>query len=274
MIPAAKVANEPAAPDPSLVMNDDMPPGHKQYTVNTFARMDDAAELTEGVDVDVSQQFRTNTLTIDPPEHGSVITYSKRLRRRSGDASIMTNGGKLLGISLRARMAKDIIVLYDGFSNSTPGTGAALDITHFSIVNAFLMTDNDTDFGPAPQPYNAALHAQGIRDIVTQITDTAPRGTTVGFTDEMLRRWWKGRDRVYGNTIWHSGYILANATPDAKGALFNPDALLLVHEGESEPVEEVDNTARLVEIGLFQSWGEAERVDPWGYELFHDATAT
>ena len=43
---------------------------------------------------------------------------------------------------------------------------------------------------------------------------------------------------------------------------------------DAESTEEIDNSLRARELGIFQTWGEAERADPYGVEMFFDATAT
>jgi hypothetical protein len=278
----AAIAHEPAAVDPSLVKNSEIPEGHFQGRITTFARLDAASPLQEDVDVGASQQFKTNTLTIEPSEHGNIITYSKRLQRRQMDADIQATGSKQLGVSLREREAKDIIALYDGFSKSGPGTGQTLDLTDFRSAYAYLTTDNVSasgnrgDYGPCPLPLVAALHSEQISDLILDITDATTDGTSArtGLSAEMLQRWWRGRDRVYSIEVFHSGYIVADSTPNAKGALGNLEsALELFHEGKVDPYSEVNGSARWVEIGLFGSWGEGERADLHGVEIFSDVTA-
>ena len=48
----------------------------------------------------------------------------------------------------------------------------------------------------------------------------------------------------------------------------------MVMEGETEPTTEEDTSNRLVEYGLFQSWGESEIADSHGIEVASDVTAT
>ena len=71
----------------------------------------------------------------------------------------------------------------------------------------------------------------------------------------------------------HSGYI-ARSGNDAKGAIFHENALREIEEGEVDVTEEGDNSLRVIEHGMFKSWGEAERADAHGVEVFSDAAAT
>ena len=43
---------------------------------------------------------------------------------------------------------------------------------------------------------------------------------------------------------------------------------------EAEVTEEDDNSLRAIEYGIFQEWGEAERVDVHGVEIYSDTAAT
>ncbi len=279
MIAAARDAFEAAAPDPDLIGSERMPTGHKTWNVLTYERLVDASALTEGVDLAQSQQLVVATANIEPSEHGIIATVSNRLIRRQGDKNIISGVGRMIANSLRRRMAKDVVALYDGFTASTPGASLALDITHFRGSVAQLMTDEEnadgsSAYGPAQPPWHASLHAEQISDIIVDITDTAPRGTTSGFTDDLLQRWWKGSDRLYGVQAFHSGVILGDVNNDAKGGLFSRSALHMVIANDADATEEIDNSLRAREYGVFQEWGEVEVADPHGIEIFSDVTAT
>lgn len=275
LVAAAMEAFEPAAPDPDLISSQRIPAGHKQWDIQTVARMADAAALTEGVDLAQTQQLFVNTVQITPTEHGIIATVSKELIRRQGNMSVMPVVGSLIGNSLRRRMAKDVIALYSGFSkDGGGGAGAALDITHVRGSTAYLLTDNDSEYGPAQLPLHGALHIEQISDIILDITDTAPRGTTTGISGDMLQRWWRGTDRLYGAQFFHSGNIARDSGDDAIGFYGNPAAAAIVMANEAEATEETDNSLRAIELGMFQSWGESEVVDWWAVNITSDAAAT
>ena len=279
VIASAKEAFEPAAPDPDLIEGERIPTGVKQWDISTYARLTDAQALTEGVDLSSVQQLATNTLQLTPAEHGILVTLSNRLIRRQGDSSVVTVAGRQIGASLRRRMAKDVIALYDGFSKSIVGSTNAIDITHFRGAAAYLLTDNNTSFGPAPMPLHAALHIEQISDIISDLTDAS--GTSAGrapfssgLSEEMVQRWWRGSDRLYGIPIFHSGNISRDSGDDAKGAIFASGALYMVVANDADVTEEDDNSLRAREYGIFPEWAEGERADPHGVEVFSDAATT
>lgn len=275
LIAAARVAFEPAAPDPDLIKVERIPIGHKDWSVLTWARLAQATALTEGVDLAQSEQLVTAAVTITPTEHGIMGQVSKRLVRRQGDASVTATLGTLLANSLRRRQANDVIALYDGLSKSIVGAGSTMDVTHFRGGVAYLLTDNDVAYGPAPMPLRGAFHIEQISDIILDITDPgAVVSSRFGLSADMLTRWWKGSDRLYSVQVFHSGNIARDAGDDAKGAIFAETALEMVMANEAEPTEENDNSLRATEYGIFQEWSEAEIADPHGIEVFSDAAAT
>jgi hypothetical protein len=275
-ISSAMLAFEPAAPGPDLVESERIEVGTKQWDISTYARLSAATALTEGTDLSQVQQLVTATLQITPSEHGIIVTLSKRLIRRQGDSSVVGVAGEQSAGSLRRRMDLDVIALYDGFSKSIVGASNQMDITHFRGGVAFLLTDNDSAFGPAPLPLRAALHIEQISDIILDISDpgTAAGSRPAGFGDELLQRWWRGNDRLYGISIFHSGNIPLDSGSDAKGAIFARNAIYMVIANDADVTEEPDNSARIIEYGIFQEWGEGERASPHGVEVFSDASAT
>ena len=242
----------------------------------TYARLTTAQALSEGVDLTASQQLVTNSLSITPSEHGIISTISKRLVRRQGDSSVVSTAGTMIANSLRRRMALDVIALYDGFSKSVVGAGSALDVTYFRGAISYLMTDNSSSYGPAPMPLRAALHIEQISDIILDISDpgTAAGGRPAGFGDDLLQRWWRGNDRLYGVQVFHSGNITRDSSDDSKGAILAEGALALVMANDADATEETDNSLRAVEYGIFQEWGEGERADVHGVEVYSDTAAT
>ena len=275
VIASAKEAFEPAAPDPDLIESERIPTGVKQWDISTYARLTDAQALTEGVDLSSVQQLATNTLQLTPAEHGILVTLSNRLVRRQGDSSVVSVAGRQIGSSLRRRMAKDVIALYDGFSKSIVGSTNAMDITHFRGAAAYLLTDNNTSFGPAPMPLHAALHIEQISDIIADLSDPGTVASSrFGLSADMVQRWWRGSDRLYGIPIFHSGNISRDSGDDAKGAIFASGALYMVVANDADVTEEDDNSLRAREYGIFQEWAEGERADPHGVEVFSDAATT
>ena len=278
MIAAAVLAFEPAAPNPDLVKMDQLPEGHKQYNSSIYARLSTANAVAEADDLAQVEQLVANPITIDPTEHGILTTLSKRARRRQGDSNVASVAGEQMGGSLRRRQDLDVIAIYNTFTKSVVGAGSPLDITYFRGTIAYLITDNNSAYGPAPMPVHSALHAEQISDIILDLTDIS--GTSAGrapfsggLSEDLVQRWWRGNDRLYGTPIFHGGNITRDTDDDSKGAIFHQNAIVMVEEGEADPTEETDESHRLTEFGIFKSWGEALQIDVHGVEVYSDTVA-
>ena len=68
----------------------------------------------------------------------------------------------------------------------------------------------------------------GYADIIADISDPGTTEARTGLSAEMLQRWWRGSDRLYGIPIFHSGNISLDSSNDAKGAIFAQEALYMV----------------------------------------------
>ena len=125
-------------------------------------------------------------------------------------------------------------------------------------------------------PLHAALHIEQISDIILDISDpgTAAGGRPAGFGDDLLQRWWRGNDRLYGIPIFHSGNISRDSSGDSKGAIFAKEALVMVMANNADVTEETDESVRAVEVGIFQEWSEGERADAHGVEVYSDTEDT
>jgi hypothetical protein len=271
----AIMANEPAAPGPDLIESETIPQGTKSWDILSYARFSNAGGLTEGVDLTVSQQLVSASLTLTPSEFGILAQASHRLARRQGDASIAGAVGRMVGASLRRRQDSDVIDLFDGFSKSTPGATNTLTTTHLRGIYAYVRTDNDSTHGPAPLPLVGDLHVEQFSDIVLDLVGTT--GTHPmpdGFSAEVLQQWWMGRHRLYQIQLFEGGNIPRDTAGDSKGAIFAKQALYMVVGSNADMTEEIDNSLRATEYGAFQEWATGERSDTWGVEVYSDTAAT
>ena len=282
VVAAAKSAFELASPSPDLVENERIPQGVKQWDNLVYARLQMAQALTEGVDLAENAQLVANSTSITPSEHGMIVSLSKRLIRRQGDANVVGVAAKNLATSLRIRQASDVIAIYDTFTKNIAQANSPLDITYFRGGVAYLLTDNaraddqSSTYGAAPMPLNSALHIEQISDIILDVSDpgTAAGNRPTGWGEEMLQRWWRGSARLYGVRLFNDQVILRDTSGDSKGAILNAGAIKLVMANNADATEEPDNSARITEYGIFQEWGEALQIDPHGIEVYSDTAAT
>ena len=280
IIIASAIANiEPAGPTNQLVSRYDIPKGAKQVNIPIWGR-NDAAALTEGVDISTPQQLSVTVQSITASEHGIMTFVSDRLTRQNNE-DILSHVGDVQGGALGRLLEDDLIVLFDGFSNSIGSAGSYLTFYHVAGAVSYLKTDNDSSYGMAPGTPNGVFHPEQIRAFVQEMTGIQGGGSTgmaaqpipEGVTAEVVQNYFRGNENVFGVPIYQSGVLSRDGSGDTKGAVFVPQAIALAMAHEMEAEQERDASLRGTEVVMVGEWGEAEVADPWGVEMLGAADA-
>lgn len=280
---ADAIANiEPAGPSAALVSRFDLKKGQTQINLPLWGRLS-AAALTEGVALQAAQQVTVTVRNLTATEHG-ILTFISDVLKRENNDDIMAEVGMMQGLAVGRLRESDIVTLYDSVTGkSIPGTGEKLNFRTLAGAMAYLRTDNDTSFGPAPGPrFNAVLHPEQIRQLVEEETGMQSGGSSKtgmaqgvrpqGPSEEVIENYWRGREMRFGFNIWESG-VIARSGNDAKGAIFTPQAFALTMAKEIDAEDDRDIRARGTDLVTVATWGESEVVDDWAVEIFSDATA-
>ena len=280
IIIANAIANiEPAGPTNQLVARYDIPKGAKQVNVPIWGR-NDAAALTEGVDISAPQQLSVSVTSITASEHGILTFVSDKLTRQNNE-DILSHVGEVQGGALGRLLEDDLIVLFDGFSNSIGTAGSFLTLYHVAGAVSYLKTDNDSSYGMAPGTPNGVFHPEQIRGFVQEMTGIQGGGTTgmaaqpipEGITAEVVQNYFRGNEKAFGVPIFQSGVLSRDGSGDTKGAVFVPQAIALAMAHEMEAENERDASLRGTEVVMVGEWGESEIADPWGVEMLGAADA-
>ena len=280
IIIATAIANiEPAGPTNQLVARYDIPKGAKQVNVPVWGR-NDAAALTEGVDISAPQQLSVSVTSITASEHGILTFVSDKLTRQNNE-DILSHVGEVQGGALGRLLEDDLIVLFDGFSNSIGAAGSFLTLYHVAGAVSYLKTDNDSSYGMAPGTPNGVFHPEQIRGFVQEMTGIQGGGTTgmaaqpipEGITAEVVQNYFRGNEQAFGVPIFQSGVLSRDGSGDTKGAIFVPQAIALAMAHEMEAENERDASLRGTEVVMVGEWGESEIADPWGVEMLGAADA-
>ena len=280
IIIASAIANiEPAGPTNQLVSRYDIPKGAKQVNIPIWGR-NDAAALTECVDINTPQQLSVTVTSITASEHGIMTFVSDRLTRQNNE-DILSHIGDVQGGALGRLLEDDLIVLFDGFSNSIGAAGSYLTYYHVAGAVSYLKTDNNSSYGMAPGTPNGVFHPEQIRAFVQEVTSIQGGGTTgmaaqpipEGITAEVIQNYFRGNEKIFGVPIYQSGVLSRDGSGDTKGAVFVPQAIALAMAHEMEAEQERDASLRGTEVVMVGEWGESEVADPWGVEMLGAADA-
>jgi hypothetical protein len=268
---------EPAGPTNQLVSRYDIPQGAKQVDIPIWGR-NNAAALTEGVDIATPQQLSVTIKSVTSSEHGILVFVSDRLTRQNNE-DILSHVGDVQGAALGRLLEDDLVQLFPGFDNQIGSAGNALTLRQIAGAVSFLKTDNSADVGIAPGQPNGVFHPEQIRRFAQEVTSIQAGGSggmaaqpiPQGITEDVITNYFRGNERFFGVPIFESGVIGRDSGDDAKGAIFVREALALGMAHEMEAEEERDASLRGTEMVMVGEWGEIEVSGVWGVEMVGDA---
>ena len=268
---------EPVAVMKELVTTYDIPAGHYQVSVPIWDRMS-AAALTEGVDLFSPTVVAATVRNVPASEHGILTFVSDRLQHQNNE-DVLAQIGVQHGNALGRLMDDDLLVLVDGFSLSAPGAGLAATFLHITGAISQLNSAQSTTFGPVPSQPNCVLNPEQIRRMVQEVAGMQAGTTTgmsanpipTGISEDVIKRYWRGNDALFGVPIFMDGNIAIDGSGDSKGGVFAREALALAMEQEVRVGDEPDISLRGTEIVSVGVWGELEIVDQWGVEIYSAA---
>ena len=275
IIIANAIANvEPAGPANQLVSRYDIPSGSKQLNIPIWKR-NDAAALTEGVDISVPQQMDANVVTVTGDEHGILIFASDRLIHQNNE-DVLAHVGTVQGNALGRLLDTDLVTLYASLSKTILASAAEGSIIDLAGAVSYLRTNNDSDYGPAYGELSAVLHPEHIRRLAMETAGILGSATALtaggaptyqgGLSEYVVKNYYRGTFGIFGVSVYEDGNITTS-----KGGVFQKEAFALAMESELEAEQERDASLRGTEVVMTGIWKEKEIVDPWGV-LWHGAT--
>lgn len=276
---ADAIANvEPAGPTAGLVTRYDLAQGQTQKNIPLWGRLT-ASALTEGVEINAAQQVSVTVRNVTASEHG-VLTFVSKVLQRENSEDVLSEVGMMQGLALGRLRESDLVTLFDSVTGlSIPGAGNNITFPDLAGAVAYMQTDNNSSFGPAPGgTINAVLHPEQIRRLVEEDAGIGAGGSTMatgarpdGPSNEVINNYWRGQEQRFGVQIWSSGIISRDGSGDAKGAIFSPQAFALCMAQEIEADDDKDIRSRGTDIVTVGTWGETEIVDEWAVEAYSAA---
>ena len=273
IIIANAIANvEPAGPANQLVARYDIPSGSKQLNIPIWKR-NDAAALTEGVDISVPQQMDATVVSVTGEEHGILIFASDRLVSQNNE-DVLAHVGTVQGNALGRLLDTDLVTLYASLSKTILASAAEGSVVDLAGAVSYLRTSNDADYGPAYGELNAVLHPEHIRRLAMESAGIIGSATAVtsgttyqgGLSEDVIKNYYRGTFGIFGVSVWEDGNITTS-----KGGIFQKEAFALAMESEIDAEQERDASLRGTEVVMTGIWKEKEVVDAWGV-LWHGAT--
>lgn len=228
---------------------------YSEATMATLGELDDLQ----------SQAFTPSVLaTLTPAEKGAQF-FLPDLRVESDPMGVRNDAAMELGMAIAETINTDIL---GNFSSLTAGTigsaGTTITWGHFFAGVSVLRN------AKAPAPYRAVLHVYQWHELAKAASiATATTAAAPEFTDEVTRQWYVGR--AANVDIFITSDITADASDDAYGAIFSPQALALDTRRAPRLEPERDASRRGWELNMTAVYAHGVWRPEWGVAMHFDA---
>lgn len=220
--------------------------------------------LTEGAPIGSVQQLSLSSATLSAVKYGAkVFLTDEALDRasRSGNEDLIAEAGYELGQAIGVQVDTLLVSLFDGFSTAVGSAGTELTVAEFGKAITALRTNN------APTPYAAVLHPKQAYNLFADLK--VPSTSAARSLEQVTARpFFEGY--VLGVPVYTSSNISVDASDDAKGAMFNRDAIAFGLEQDVR-IETERELGTGWYVAATMRFAYVERKDLYGVEMLYDA---
>jgi N4-gp56 family major capsid protein len=219
-----------------------------------------AAGLTEGSDM-TSTTVSTSSVSVTVGEVGAQVFLTDMAAMGAGNPA--DELGTVLGNAIATKMDKDVIALFDGFSNALGGTTTELSVSYLFQAAAILRANK------APGRLVGIFHPYQVYALKANLTNTFANPNGGDLQNEAMRTGYVGT--IAGIDIFESSNITIDASGDAKGIVMASEAIAMAMKRDFNMEPERDASNRGFELNATAIYGVAELDDDYGVEMYFDA---
>ena len=245
-----------------LVRNYTIAGGGKSVEVPIYPTVS-ASAVSEASDLS-NTAINPSSVTITASEVGIMTTLTD-LARNSASRNVAQDIGRVFGEAIARKIDLDLTALFDGFSTSVGGSGAALSADTVAQAHANLRNNS--------VPMNdlaLVIHPMVAHDLKRGMTNTYA-GLDTDISNEALRSGFIGT--LFGVPVFETANMANTGTAgDYKGAMFHRDALGLAMMQDLKIEVQRDASLRADEIVATAVYGVAELQDSYGIEILADSS--
>lgn len=272
MVASARTVRDYDAVVPKTVDRQTLANGTGMSWIEDRIEQMSAQDISETTVLDNPQQYQDTKFSITPTMSGIATFISDRTMRRidSKVASLMR--GAAMQRAMERKKDQDGIAQFAAFTTALAGTGQTM--SHgFIAAGVSRILGNTTESGQGAGTINAVLHPFQIKDLRDELvvgigTYTIPAGLSA----DMYRKGFEGT--VAGANVWSDGNIAINSTPDARGAVYAQDSIVLV-QGMAPNAKQryhEEKGGGGTAYFLYDEYAYGQRRDAWGFSILTDAT--
>jgi hypothetical protein len=245
-----------------LVRNYTIAGGGKSVEVPIYPTVS-ASAVSEASDLS-NTAINPSSVTITASEVGIMTTLTD-LARNSASRNVAQDIGRVFGEAIARKIDLDLTALFDGFSTSVGGSGAALSADTVAQAHANLRNSS--------VPMNdlaLVIHPMVAHDLKRGMTNTYA-GLDTDISNEALRSGFIGT--LFGVPVFETANMANTGTAgDYKGAMFHRDALGLAMMQDLKIEVQRDASLRADEIVATAVYGVGELQDSYGIEILADSS--
>ena len=245
-----------------LVRNYTIAGGGKSVEVPIYPTVS-ASAVSEAADL-ANTAINPTSVTITASEVGIMTTLTD-LARNSASRNVAQDIGRVFGEAIARKIDLDLTALFDGFSVSVGGSGAALSADTVAQAHANLRNSS--------VPMNdlaLVIHPMVAHDLKRGMTNTYA-GLDTDISNEALRSGFIGT--LFGVPVFETANMANTGTAgDYKGAMFHRDALGLAMMQDLKIEIQRDASLRADEIVATAVYGVGELQDSYGIEIVADSS--
>jgi len=219
-----------------------------------------AAALTEGTDMS-SSAVSTSKVDISIGEVGAQVLLTDMASY--GADSPATAMGTILGSAIATKIDTDLLALFTGFSTGLGSAGTEITVADLFKAAATLRAAKVTG------AINAVVHPYQAYQLKANLTNTFANPNGGDLQNEAMRNGYVGT--IAGINIYESANITVDATDDAIGAVFAPEALAIAIKRDFTMAPQRDESLRAWELNATAVYGVAELDDTYGVKVTSDA---
>lgn len=268
IIAATKYTAEHNAPAMALIEHMDLTKGASTVTVPKVGQMN-VSDLVDGQEIVDEEEIGMTTVSLTASEVGAVVVLTDKLVRQS-QPNVMRIIGRQLGEGMARKKDTDVHALYGNLNGGT-SLGAATKTFSLANVAGAIAYAKANKFG---MDLYILQHPNAVFAIAnTAVTASATYPIPVGFSADLLEKFWTNLRPINGTPIFEDGNLAIDGDGDAVGVLADKGALVVLNSVTEKTERGRVPRRRATEIVITADYGVFELDDTRGAAMTYAADA-
>ena len=257
------------APMAGLVEKFTMPKGANTITVNRYEDLT-ADALTDGIDMATGKSLSLTSVSLTTSEYGLKVIVTDKMVRENVD-NVFKNIGKQCGDAMSKYRDGKLLALFESLTENGTLVGAGSDLTVAKLAaGVSILQGVPVPSGRMVGVFHPYAFYDLWSDLINHGTDIAV--PWVDMADSMIKQYFMGQDKRTLLPLFQDGHLSIDASDDAYGCIFVPEAFALCTEKDWYTEDERDASLRGTEVNMVADEGFTELVDKYAVQVISDCS--